>query len=299
MRFSRRQLLAGTAAGLARAAAQSRSGGSAKAHAAPTLCLYSRVLVNLDYNDLPMLLKGLGFDGCDLSVEPGGHVLPQQSPTDLMPALEAMTGGGLDVPLMTTAYTSMADPTIQNVLGLAGLVEVPLFRTGYWKLAAAEVDARLGEVQQALLRMASLGRQAGMATAVPNFTGDHGGLAVADISRIIRGIDPQWVGIDFDIGYATAEGGAGGWAAALQMALPRLKAVTARDFRWSEEGKRMVPCALGEGVVEWPQFFALLGRSRFVGPISLHLEYETKDRLAAIRHDLAFLKKQVGAAYRT
>ena len=37
-----------------------------------------------------------------------------------MRAVEAVTGVGLDVPVITTAYTSLADPTIRNVVAIAG-----------------------------------------------------------------------------------------------------------------------------------------------------------------------------------
>jgi hypothetical protein len=34
-----------------------------------------------------------------------------------------------------------------------------------------------------------------------------------------------------------------------------------------------------------------------VGPITIQVWYETKDELNAFRHDLAFVRKQVAAAY--
>jgi sugar phosphate isomerase/epimerase len=50
-------------------------------------------------------------------------------------------------------------------------------------------------------------------------------------------------------------------------------------------------------LVDWGQFFAALARARFVGPITIQVRYETKDELQAFRHDLAFVRKQVAAAY--
>jgi hypothetical protein len=35
-----------------------------------------------------------------------------------------------------------------------------------------------------------------------------------------------------------------------------------------------------------------------VGPITIEVRYETKDELNAFRHDLAFVRQQVAAAYR-
>jgi len=36
---------------------------------------------------------------------------------------------------------------------------------------------------------------------------------------------------------------------------------------------------------------------RFAGPISIQVDYQPKDELAAIRRDVEFVKKQVSAAY--
>ena len=254
--------------------------------------------MKIDYNDLGGILKGIGFDGCDLSVQPGGHVAPAKSGLFLMPALEAMTGAGLDVPIITTAFTSPADPNVRNVLGLAGLVDVAIFRPGHWNLAAPSTLTltQPGQTQRELIGLASIAAGAGMSTAVHNYVDEHGEASVSQIDPLLRGVDPRWVGFDFDIGYATVQDSSG-WQAAAQAALPRLKAVTVRDFTWSQD-KKPIPCALGQGVVEWPRFFTMLAAAKFTGPISIHMEYKPKDDLAAIRQDLQFIKKQISETYR-
>jgi sugar phosphate isomerase/epimerase len=75
--------------------------------------------------------------------------------------------------------------------------------------------------------------------------------------------------------------------------------VTARDCYFSKEGGawKLAECPLGEGMVDWPQFFATLARAGFTGPISLQVGYGPNDSLPAVRKDLAFLKKQRAAAY--
>src|ERR1035437_9648689 len=104
MSVTRRQLLAGMAAGSAlRLGAQSRGAGAMRARLTPPVCLYSQALIDIPYIDLPMVVQDLGFDGVDLTVQPGGHVLPEKAGVSLMPALEAFTGVGLDVPMITTA----------------------------------------------------------------------------------------------------------------------------------------------------------------------------------------------------
>jgi sugar phosphate isomerase/epimerase len=293
--------MATMAAGAARLAAQSRGPGAMLARVTPAVCLYSRVLIEIGQVDLPMVIGGLGFDGVDLSVEPGGHVPPEKAANYLMPALEGFTGRGIDVPMITTALTSLEDKDAENILGLATYIKVPFFRPGHWKFTGSPaIEMQTALVQQQIAGLAQLARATNMVMGIHNFMDGAEGAAVPDIARVIRPIDPHLVGYCFDAGYATAQGGASGFAAALELALPRLKMVAVRDFKWDREGggvARMLPCPLGEGVVDWPKFFAALAKARFAGPVSLQIDYQPKAKTAAIRKDLAFLRRQIDAAY--
>src|ERR1700689_5946253 len=88
--------------------------------ASPTICLFSKHLPKVHYSELGGVLRDLGFAGCDLTVRPGGHVEPALSAADLYRAVEAIRAEGVDVPMITTAFVSPADPTLQNVLALCG-----------------------------------------------------------------------------------------------------------------------------------------------------------------------------------
>jgi sugar phosphate isomerase/epimerase len=300
MSSTRRQAMAAMAAAAARLAAQSRA-GAMRPRVTPAVCLYSRVLIEIGQVDLPMVIGGLGFDGVDLSVEPGGHVLPEKAGNFLMPALEGFTGQGLDVPMITTALTSLEDKDAENVLGLASYIQVPFFRPGHWKFSGSPaIEMQLPLVQRQIAGLAQLARATNIVMGIHNFVDGAEGAAVPDIARVIRPFDPHLVGYCFDAGYATAQGGPGGFAAALELALPRLKMVAVRDFKWEREtggAPKMTPCPLGEGVVEWPRLFAALAKARFAGPVSLQIDYQPKSKTAAIRKDLAFLRQQIDAAY--
>jgi sugar phosphate isomerase/epimerase len=299
MNTTRRQLFTGLAAG-ATAAAQFRPGNGPKPRTTPPICLYSQVLIKIPYTELGEILKSLGVDGCDLTVMHGGHVEPEQSSVDMMRSVEAITGVGLDVPVITTSYTSLADPTIRNVLAIAGEMGVPLFRAGQWKYPPiGDLEPRLAEVQRDIAQLVAIARAANMAVALKNVAGEMVGASFWDTNMMIRSMDAKLVGYDFDIGDAVAEGGVGGWSLGLRLTLQRIKMVTARDFIWARQGGawKRSPCPLGEGMVDWPKLFSSLAKVRFTGPISLNVEYEPKDELAAIRHDVEFLRKQVAAAY--
>jgi sugar phosphate isomerase/epimerase len=297
MALNRREFLAAAAAAQSRSPIQT----APAPHATPPLCLYSQAVVKVEYADLAPVLKGMGFDGCDLSVQAGGHVRPDMASLDLVRAVESLRGAGIDVPVVTTALTTALDPNAREILGVAGMIKIPLFRPGHWRYGDGDVMARLTEVRRDVVLLASLGRSAGVTMAFHNQAGDSVGASVWDANAILGGLDPQAVGYDFDIGAAKAEGAEEAWSVALRLALPRLKMVTAADFYWAKADGgawKLTPCPLGEGMVDWPRFCAVLARANFQGPISLHVDYHPADDVAAIEHDLEFLKKQVAAAYK-
>jgi sugar phosphate isomerase/epimerase len=116
---------------------------------------------------------------------------------------------------------------------------------------------------------------------------------------IIGALDPQFAGYDFDIANATATAAANPVDQALRIALPRLKAVTVADFKWTprDGGREPVPCPLGEGVVDFEKLAATLAKANFLGPISLHVDYQPSDEVSAIQRDLEFLRKRIATAY--
>src|SRR5215469_9723085 len=113
MALSRRRFLA-SCAGVAAAARAQTHLPAPRSRTGPVLCLDSRMLPGIDYSQFGTILNGLGFDGCDLAVEPGGTVEPEQSPVDLVRAIEVVTGDGLEVPVATTSFLSIGEPWARN-----------------------------------------------------------------------------------------------------------------------------------------------------------------------------------------
>jgi sugar phosphate isomerase/epimerase len=302
MALTRRQILAGMAASplLAqqRTAPGFRRENGPKPRTTPAICLYSDQMMKVGYEEMGGLLKTLGFEGCDLMVQPGGHVTPEHADLDLERGVEAMTGSGIDVFSISTSFTSPANPTLRMGMEWGGEMGVPVFRPGDWKFGAAEPEQRLTEVLRDIGGLAAVARSVGISLALHNGAGDTVGSALWDTNMLIRGMDPHTIGYAFDPAYAAMPGPAA-FATALRLALPRIKMIVARDGYWSkDEGAwKLVQCPLGEGMVDWQGFLAALARARFAGPISLQIGYPAKDELEAIRKDLEFLKKQRAAAW--
>ena len=243
--------------------------------------------------------RELGFEGVDLTVRAKGHVLPERAAEDLPRAVETIRSQGVAVPMITTELLSASNPTARPIISTAGRLKIPYLKPGYYRWGKGDPLERLAEVRRDLQSLMELCREAGLQVGFHNHSGDYVGMAIWDTREIIRDLDPRWVGYYFDPGHSVVEGGSTGWQIALKLVAPRLKMVAVKDFYWAkQDGRwRVRWCPLGEGMVDWPNVFAAFAAARFSGPISLHIEYNPKDELAAIAQDLAFIKRQVKAAY--
>jgi hypothetical protein len=71
-----------------------------------------------DYNQLAETIAGIGFDGLDLTVRPGGHVLPERVEEDLPKAVAIFKKHKFEIPLMVTGILE-ADNQAERILKTA------------------------------------------------------------------------------------------------------------------------------------------------------------------------------------
>jgi sugar phosphate isomerase/epimerase len=272
-----------------------------------SLCFFSKHLPRMNGRELGRSLKALGFQGVDLTVRPGGHVDPKRVTIELPVVVEAIRHEGLAVPMITTELLSDADPVAQPTLETAARLKIPFYKTGYYRYAFADVRQELEAAGKQLRGLADLSRRHGMRLGYHNHAGYIGG-GVWDFAPFIEPLAAATVGYYFDVRHAVVEGGDGGWRTAFNLVAPRLSMIALKDFYWEKSGGswRVRNCPMGEGMVDWKRFFAMLAKARFHGPASLHLEYEItgatpqaeeENMLAAAARDLAFIKARLAEAY--
>ncbi len=262
------------------------------------LCIFSKHLPDLNYEELGKTVADLGLTAVDLTVRPKGHVLPERALEDLPRAVETLRKHGVRVAMITTEITSASDRMANPILRTASALGIPLFKPGYWKYGTGPVEARVKEVGVEIRQLAEMAAEHHIAMGLHNHSGANVGEAVWDTWEMIRDLDPRWTGFYYDPGHAAIEGGLGGHEVSLRLALPRLKMVAVKDFVWRKEQGRWksVWVPMGEGMVDWKSTLRETQRAGFQGPISLHIEYEPKDMLAAIRHDLDFMRGELKGA---
>ena len=99
----------------------------------------------------------------------------------------------------------------------------------------------------------------------------------------------------------------------LQLIAPYIHSIDIKDFRWTvQDGEwRAHNLPLGQGMVDFKQYFAMLKAGGFSGPVQLHMEYHElggADRgrsqltapkaqvLKLMRQDIETLKRMLGDA---
>ena len=277
------------------------------------ICIFSKHLQWLDYQGMAQTAAEIGFDGVDLTVRPGGHVLPQRVREDLPKAVQAVRAAGLDVPMITTAITDPNDALTANILAAASEAGVRYYRMGYYQYEdSASIQETLSEARPMLRDLAEMSKHYNIVATYQNHSGSqYVGACIWDLYSLLEDLDPRWVGCQFDVRHATVEGGTT-WPVHFRLMSKYINTLAAKDFRWAQIKGVWQPqnCPLGEGMVDFSRFFKMLKQAGNTAPFSLHLEYElagaehgagrlTGDKqqvIEAMRKDLQFLRNLTAAA---
>jgi sugar phosphate isomerase/epimerase len=262
------------------------------------ICVFTKPFNSLSFDELADKVAELGFDGIEAPIRRGGHIEPEQV-EDRLPALvEALAKRKLAITVLTSDVNDPADPLTRRVLRTAATLGIKRYRMKYLKY---ELDQPIVEQIDAwrpqLKELAAMNHDFGVQGLYQNHAGTtYLGAALWDIRRALEGISVSDIGVAYDIRHATVEG-ANSWPITFDMIRPHVATVYVKDFQWN--GKKVENVPLGQGHVD-PQFFKLLAKSGFSGPISLHEEYldHRKPELvpahwAAIKQDLAKLREWI------
>jgi sugar phosphate isomerase/epimerase len=192
--------------------------------------------------------------------------------------------------MISTGLTSADDPAARPTLAAMKQLGIRYYKLGYYPYGdAARWEERLRAVKEDLRSLVRLNAEMGVTAGFHNHSGPMVGGALWDSWEVLRGLDPKAVGLYFDPSHATIEGGNHGWKLNFLRAAGRLRMVALKDFVWEKVGgayrTRWVP--LGQGMVRWPEFAALLRGTPFDGPVSLHIEYDPGGATRAARLDRA------------
>jgi L-ribulose-5-phosphate 3-epimerase len=276
------------------------------------ISLFSKHLQWLDYENMARVAAEIGLDGVDLTVRPQGHVLPENVETDLPKALEAVKKVGINIYMIVTSVLDAGDPLTDRILKTASSLGIRHYRMGWLHYDDKKpVEENIRLVQEKLSRLAELNEKYSISGEYQNHSGVgaegiYFGGALWDLAEVLKNINSPWIGSQYDIYHATVEG-ANTWPVALKLINPFIRSIDIKDFKWIEkDGKvRSESVPLGEGMVDFIQFFNFLKGYNLKVPVSLHCEHplggaesgaskltiKEEDVISAIRKDLTLLKQ--------
>ncbi len=247
--------------------------------AAPPLSVhvFSKHLQFLDYPEMAAAAKTIGFDGVDLTVRPGGHVLPERVQEDLPQAVEAIKKEGLQALLMTTAVDDADDSTDRQVLETAASLGIKYYRMNWFRYPkTGSLTEALENFQKRMQGLAKLNQELGLIGCYQNHSGPFVGASIWEIWKLLEHSDPDHLGAQYDIRHAIVEGGRS-WQTGLRLLHPRIQTIVLKDFLWQQNDKgqwyvQNVP--FGEGMVDFRAYFEQLRTYQIQVPVSMHYEYD-------------------------
>jgi len=243
---------------------------------ADTICVFTKCLQFLDYPQLGETLASVGFSGADLSVRDGGHVLPENVKADLPRAVKALRKSGVSVPMMVSGITDPEDPQTEAVLGTAADLGIGYYRMGYIRYDPEKsLPDNLEAHKRTFEKLEKINRKYGIVGCYQNHSGSRVGGPVWDLHWLLEGCDPEYIGVQYDIRHAVAEGGFS-WPLGMELLAPWIRTTAIKDFIWKEiEGKwKIYNVPLGEGMVDYDAYLEEYTSLGISGPVTIHYEYD-------------------------
>jgi sugar phosphate isomerase/epimerase len=260
------------------------------------ICAFIKFVQSFSHEELAKTLAQLGCDGIEATVRKGGQVEPEAVAEGLPSLVEALKKESQVITIMASDVVRADDPLMEKTLRVAASLGVKRYRMGYYRYDLNKpIRRQLDEFRPMAQELAALNKELGLQALYQNHAGTkYVGASLWDLDLLMEGIEPTQMAVGFDIRHATVEGGTT-WATLWKLIEPRLGAVYVKDFVW--EGRKMKNVPLGSGMVE-PKFFSDLAKHRADVPFTVHVEYlehaDTVENIAALKHDLATLKKLLG-----
>ncbi len=293
--MTRRLFVANTTAAAALAAVSSRLLATESAQPRWPIIGFTKPFQNLSFDATADTVAEIGWDGIECPVRPKGQIEPERVAEELPRLAEALKRRGRVISQLATGITSVSQPHTERVLRTAAALGIQRYRLGDWRYDLQKpIPGQLMEVAAQLRDLAALNRELGLQAGFQNHSGlRYVGGPVWDLWTAMQGLDARQMGICFDIGHATVEGGTV-WPVNARLVLDRFTAVIVKDFIWQRTAKGWEPqwVTLGNGMIN-PDFFRWLKTTEFAGPIVQHHEYdhgEGAPMIAKMRQDLQRLR---------
>ena len=273
----------------------------------PKISIFSKHLNWLDVNGMVETAAQIGFDGVDLTIRPNGHILPTRAEEELPKAVEACEHAGIEVTMLCTSIGDVSDPTTEVILKTACELGIKHYRMGWYHYNKTKsIDSNLDYFKSQMRDIAAMNEHFQIKGAYQNHDGTWFGAPVWDLAIILRDIDSEWLGCQYDVLNATIEG-CKSWELGFDYIAPYIHTIDIKDAVWLKNKDQwdVKYMPLGQGNVSFMEFFKRIRKYNIEAPMSLHLEYDLgganvganklsipgEEVMKAMKRDLATLRQ--------
>ncbi len=239
--------------------------------------VFTKCLQFLDYDQMAGVVAKNGFDGADLTVRPKGQVLPENVEQDLPRVMKALQKAGTGTNMITTGINNADDPFTRPILKTMAELGIRYYRMGSIKYDNNKsMPDNLNLHKLTFEKLEKLNKEYGVTGNYQNHSGADVGATVWDLYHILKDCDPEFIGVQYDIRHATAEGGFS-WPLGLKLLGPWIRTTDIKDFIWYKNEKdewKIKNVPLGEGMVDFKKYFELYKSINVEAPVSIHYEYD-------------------------
>lgn len=240
-----------------------------------SLRLFSKPIDAYDFGFMCEVVSGCGIGGFDMTVRPGGKIEPAKVETDLPKLVAESKKHNLAFDMLVTGILSASDPLTERVLKTASSQGVKWYRFGW-----ADYDLKAGIMNSIkkyhgeLVKLTDLNKKYKIAGSYQNHAGARLGGPVWDLYELLRDLPREYSGSQYDVRHAMVEG-ANTWMLGMRLIADKINTLAIKDFTWQTvKGKpEAVTVPMGEGMVNWDQFFKIVKELNITGPLTLHIEY--------------------------
>ena len=254
-----------------------------------------------------------GFNGVDLTLRPGGHVLPRDAEIGLSRARQIADRHEMSIPMVSTAITDVDSPHAEDIFASCSHYGVTRLKLGYWPYQPfGKLTQQLNETRKKIERLSRLARKYSVLPCVHVHSGDVLSNGGPILYLMLKDFRPEEIGAYVDPMHMSVEGGLSGWEMGLDLLAPWVALVGIKNFRWIETERdgvgqrrwRTQYVPLADGQAPLPEFCKRLRQIGYSGTMSLHSEYKgsssfrslnSPELLAQSKRDLTYLKTLMDA----
>lgn len=238
-------------------------------------CIFVKPLEKYGYENIAVLLSEAGFDGADISFRKGGLIEPDTAKGELPKLIKTFRNRNISIPMAVSGITDPDSSGTEEQLKLMADFGIKHYRLGMIQYNQSKsLVENLEGLKVKMDRLCELNARYGLHGAIQNHVGNGFGAPVWDAYTVIKDCDPQFLGFQYDIRHAVAEGN-GSWPLGLDIIANHIHTICIKDFTWvqNENNFKPVSVPLKEGIVDFKKYFAILKNKHVSALASIHYEY--------------------------